>query len=534
MTADIARPKYWDDDKLKRFEQAQLLKSFLAEQYERGFKSEDGNRSFVLNLDAESGYGKTFFLDRFSKDLEQEHFVLRYNAWANDYAKDPLLSFISQIARELSNYISEHGSDTNTNKLITHELYQNALKVLKTAGKAAAPKLLTAGISTLVLGMPIMANFTSDSETSGVTDPHSAISDDNQVLIKESISASIEGAMASTSSALFDEENSRRAAIESFRKTLARVVEILTTKTALSSKKAPIYILIDELDRCRPDFTIELIECIKHLFSVDGVYFIFATDGAQLQHALSGLYGERFNAEIYFNRIFNREIGLHVPDSKSLAESLIDEYGLSDTEILNNAFVYSFENADCKATNIYEYFTIISDYFSLDLRSQKRVLSAFSTLLLARSHRGEMTHTIPALFLIVLWQRKKSLFRFLHKAPDQKSHKSPTRLHDLMDRFSSVSEHTRSDINLSIELNSSDNGGRTTTSIVSVLNEFLRILSYSPQRFRVKFEKNHSNLNHSSPKERYIYVLERQVYEAGINGKRNPLILYFEEITMVS
>jgi hypothetical protein len=44
------------------------------------------------------------------------------------------------------------------------------------------------------------------------------------------------------------------------------------------SQKLPLFVLIDELDRCRPPFAIALLDRIKHLFDIDEPVFVFAAD----------------------------------------------------------------------------------------------------------------------------------------------------------------------------------------------------------------------------------------------------------------
>jgi len=57
------------------------------------------------------------------------------------------------------------------------------------------------------------------------------------------------------------------------------------------------FILIDELDRCRPTYAIELLENIKHLFDIEGLYFIIATDSTQLSYSINAVYGNKFASE---------------------------------------------------------------------------------------------------------------------------------------------------------------------------------------------------------------------------------------------
>ena len=65
-----------------------------------------------------------------------------------------------------------------------------------------------------------------------------------------------------------------------------------------------IVIFIDELDRCRPSFTVNLLERIKHYFCDDRIIFVFSIDALELQHTIRSYYGEGVDASKYLDRFF--------------------------------------------------------------------------------------------------------------------------------------------------------------------------------------------------------------------------------------
>ncbi|TOL41491.1 hypothetical protein CGH98_24085, partial [Vibrio parahaemolyticus] len=69
-------------------------------------------------------------------------------------------------------------------------------------------------------------------------------------------------------------------------------------------------VFIDELDRCRPSYAVEMLEVIKHFFELDNVVFVVATDTEQLQHAVKAVYGQLFDAQLYLGRFFRRRFSL--------------------------------------------------------------------------------------------------------------------------------------------------------------------------------------------------------------------------------
>jgi hypothetical protein len=62
---------------------------------------------------------------------------------------------------------------------------------------------------------------------------------------------------------------------------------------------------VDELDRCRPIYAIEVLESIKHLLARPDVVVIFSVDARQLIEAIRGAYGMSYDAERYLRRFYD-------------------------------------------------------------------------------------------------------------------------------------------------------------------------------------------------------------------------------------
>ena len=85
-------------------------------------------------------------------------------------------------------------------------------------------------------------------------------------------------------------------------------------KTALASyvktlDKKPFIILVDELDRVRPSYSVKFLEAIKHIFAVQGICFVLAVDKEQLKKSVKQLYGD-IDFENYYMRFITREATL--------------------------------------------------------------------------------------------------------------------------------------------------------------------------------------------------------------------------------
>ena len=69
-------------------------------------------------------------------------------------------------------------------------------------------------------------------------------------------------------------------------------------------------IFIDELDRCKPSFAIEMLERIKHYFDDERIIFVVSLNKEQLIHTISNYYGDEFDSTRYLNRFFDVSINL--------------------------------------------------------------------------------------------------------------------------------------------------------------------------------------------------------------------------------
>ncbi len=75
-------------------------------------------------------------------------------------------------------------------------------------------------------------------------------------------------------------------------------------------KAEKLVVFIDELDRCKPSFAIEMLERIKHYFDDERIIFVVSLNKEQLIHTISNYYGSEFDATRYLNRFFDVSINL--------------------------------------------------------------------------------------------------------------------------------------------------------------------------------------------------------------------------------
>ena len=232
----------------------------------------------VVALDAPWGYGKTTFLDMWAKWLRLKGFpvVASFNAWETDFTYHPFLALSSELTKELETY-------TKTAPIPGFNTFKRAGKKLLRVAPQLAGSLVPGG---------------------GVV---------------------VDAALSVVSAAVSDETDTNdylemKAAIANFKEALEELVQGL---------EKPMVIMIDELDRCRPSYAVELLEVAKHLFAVDNVVFVLAVNRDELAHSVKALYGTGFDAEGYLRRFFDLDFQLPKPGREQFVQELLETSGLT-------------------------------------------------------------------------------------------------------------------------------------------------------------------------------------------------------------
>jgi len=354
-------------DLLNRKEEGEFLLKYLIKRYEN-----KKDESFVLNINAEWGFGKTYFLKQLTKELNSQKYpVVYFDAWKNDYTKQPLLAFISELNTSLTPYFDDS---------------PKAKSLLVKTIDFSKNVIVPIGIKKL-FGMAV-----------------SEIEELNDIKIDDELEEGISTIISKTASLILEEHKNIQSSIELFKESMLKLLKYIEKN--MTSKKLPMFICIDELDRCRPNYAIELLESIKHIFDIEGIIFIIATDSKQLSHSINAVYGNNFASEKYLKRFFNQEYSMVKPDNYFFANYLFEMNDISNHEKLFsslNESTYKEENINVKL------FALYASYFKLSLRDQEQVMTVLYSIILTWE-ANESIHLGYLLFLIILKQNSNLLF----------------------------------------------------------------------------------------------------------------------------
>ena len=330
-------------DHLDRARIAEFLTNYLA--------AEGKARNYVLNVNAQWGAGKTYFINRWKKTIQNLYPVVYIDAWQQDYSDDPLLTVISSIFEQLE---QQHPSPGDPK-------VRKATKGLLGMFKVATPFIAKAVIQKA-----------SGVDTDQLSDELEWKADGTLNGVAGDISGKIvEG--------LIRDHSTKRDAIQHFKTQIALWLDEITKQGNPCEK--PLFVFIDELDRCRPNYAVEMLEVIKHLFDIKGVVFVVATDTEQLQHAVRVVYGAGFDASTYLGRFFNRRITLSCGEIRNYIQNL-QSYQLLQSKVIGKEGFWPFSLTEQK---LLEQIAVPIETYALDLRTSERIIDTIAAIVIDAS-----------------------------------------------------------------------------------------------------------------------------------------------------
>lgn len=352
----------------------------------------EGVGSKVYSIAAEFGIGKTFFCDKLNKVLQKDKVrTVKMNIWEMDFYENPLVPILAK----LNEVYSKKGKELPSALIdATFDFTKKALGVLgETLIQSASNTILNADITET-----IKKHFCIDN--------------------------------------IYTDFKCYQDAISDLKKAL--------TQWAKKSK-TPIIIIIDELDRCKPDYAVKTLEILKHIFDISGFVFVLALDEKQLGNSVKSLFGTT-NFEGYKRKFINNTFILPTPKRKEFANFLYDKSEINTLiesiqkdkrELVFRINVYNLyycayefssygnvvEEKKAKEFNVKEtsseiikrYFAAYSEYFGFTLRQMEQVfdrLVLFTKQILASQ---EMFSPDLAVLLVCLHEFDAEIYTRIYK-----------------------------------------------------------------------------------------------------------------------
>jgi hypothetical protein len=309
---------------------------------------------FVLAINNDWGAGKTTFVKMWQQQLINEGFqTIYFNAWENDFDTNPLVALMSEL-----------GTLTNSTN---ERIFKSAVEKGAVLVKNIAPLLAKSLIKKYLVDIEDIAVDTIENTTRASTE-----------ILEEEIK----------------EYSSKKKTIVEFKKELENFVK-------QAKKDKPLIFIVDELDRCRPNYSVEVLEQIKHFFSVSGIVFVLSIDKKHLASAVKGFYGsEQIDSNEYLRRFIDLEYSIPSPQTTLLNEYLYSYYQYNDF----------FTSPERSNHNDGQYLLKIANILfaegNANIRQQERVFAQTRLILCSfKSNRYTFSHL---LFILVYLKTKRN------------------------------------------------------------------------------------------------------------------------------
>lgn len=221
------------------------------------------DESLSISIDAGWGFGKSFFLKKLADRLKTDgHMVIYYNAWETDLSNDAFVSFADSLFIHLSNYIDD-----------TTEFFEKANLAMIAFGSLMLDKFVS--------GLPFVGEL------------KRTISETRKKYKK----------LVEKEGSYFVKGNTK-SGLELVKEKVDESLDIFFSKLKKQYEGKHVVVLVDELDRCRPDYSIQVLERVKHLFGDNRLSFVFAINKDELEKSIQQTYGS-IDVSVYFEKFFS-------------------------------------------------------------------------------------------------------------------------------------------------------------------------------------------------------------------------------------
>ena len=239
-------------------------------------------------IDGGWGTGKTEFCQKLIQLMQEQHPDYRpvyIDAFRSDHSGEPLLALLAEIIKACTPEGSDKKLIEKHNDRI-RRITKAAGFLMKTVAKAAVGHVLKQNTDDLAEGLQKIMNDDQEADSLAET-----VTDAAATIASHTIDATVE--------ALLKEQIEAEKNLETLKACLKEFAE-----------EKPIILFIDELDRCRPDYAVDMLEVIKHVFEVENVKVVLVTNTKQLRAAINHRYGVEVDAQKYLDKFLKYSFAL--------------------------------------------------------------------------------------------------------------------------------------------------------------------------------------------------------------------------------
>ncbi|CRL13012.1 KAP family P-loop NTPase fold protein [Phaeobacter italicus] len=323
----------------------------------------------VIALDGAWGSGKSFFLKcwvgEHLKRKENTTQTVYFDAFEHDFLDDPLIALTGAIAERFER-----------DKKLPSAERESRVQKLKKFGWVLGKSSAKIGVSVAghyakkLVGEECLEEFGKDLEEA---------SQKGVATAEDEVKTLIDSGIGNEASEVFwREQRAKIVAMSAFREVLTELTEPATKEQAEDDPELQegtptrkLVVVIDELDRCRPDYALSLLEIIKHFFNVPGVHFVLGVNLKELQNSVRARYGSGIDAAMYLQKFISivQRFPLRSWENSAAQKSFYLKTQLDLLE-LSQAFF---------SKDVIAYIERIEDHYEISLRGLNKLCTLVAT-----------------------------------------------------------------------------------------------------------------------------------------------------------
>ena len=265
---------YTEQDRLNRTDFVETLEKII----EKKFNDLEG---FSFAIDGRWGCGKTFIVNMLQERIKNKYLVIKYNCWKYDYHEEPIVAIMSVIADSLNKIAAEEDPP----KFVNKDTFKNLAKFLVGTGA----KLFEAATNIDLQG----------------------ILDLGKEVIKDEYKEAISKDFYSKDS-------------------LTKAIDIIAMALTLAHSDKKVLFIVDELDRCLPEYAIKVLERLHHVNEGSKFVTMLSINKNELAGSIEKVFGKRDSNENFVDYYLQKFVGtiIPVPVGKP-TNTLLDKFKLS-------------------------------------------------------------------------------------------------------------------------------------------------------------------------------------------------------------
>ena len=265
---------YTELDRLNRTNFVETLEKIINKKF-------DDFEGFSFAIDGRWGCGKTFIINMLEERLKNKYLIIKYNCWKYDYHEEPIVAIMSVIADSLNKIAAEKDPP----KFVNENTFKNLAKFLVGTGT-------------------ILFESATNIKLQDILDLGKEVINDEY---KEAISKD------------FDSKDS-----------LTKAIEIIVMALCLAHSEKKVLFIVDELDRCLPEYAIKVLERLHHVN--DGTKFVtmLSINKNELAGSIEKVFGRREGNQNFVDYYLQKFVGIVIPvPIGQPTNTILDKFELS-------------------------------------------------------------------------------------------------------------------------------------------------------------------------------------------------------------